>query len=379
MFKEHTNRARYIRLVDEKPSSFSFTDAGDIICGVEVGMELEAALPTPILMSFPVSFIDIPTTRTFLAGVSWVDVDNMFAECFSLVLNKGLQLPERPVAKHFIESMSKSFLSFDTKRFKSDSVTGLIYNPFSNAVIRVSHKLFLSTRHLFKFTFGRASAFLLKFLPQMLVSTLNRSNMLTIVKEVIGEHCMVIDSSVHSEYILDGSGFWSIGFCYNVELESAIVNGESRIAEIPIEVLPKIFRYNNRNFYSTINTRERCNRFLTIERECPDIEPNSGIKLFDWQSFEPFTFEHFRCIIPCTSNKGCWEIMFFPDGIISEMVQSEFIVNPILISDFQNVVYSFIVDVDGIDKSFIRFDIDSNSPLHINSLVYKVYTYLEGG
>ena len=80
-----------------QPTDSRYTENGNIPGSIEVSMYLKTTLHTLERMSFPVSFVDMSTNRTFLACVPWVNSYNRFSNSFSLIAEKLFKFIERPI------------------------------------------------------------------------------------------------------------------------------------------------------------------------------------------------------------------------------------------------------------------------------------------
>ena len=369
----------YDWLIDREPSNLRYTKIGDVTRGVEVGMEFEPAPFTDIIVSFSIGFADKPATRTFLACISGVDVDHSFAKCFGFVVDKYLQLSERPITKHPIEVMSDPFLSFYAEFFERNSITGLIDDVVSDLVVNIRHKPLFPTRQAFQFTLGRRSAFCLKFTAQIAISAFNSPDVFAIEELVIGKHGMIIDSGIDTENSISFFDNWTVSFSYHLEFEFVPIVGKPRITDIPSNIFSKIVGNINFEFDPAINTAERCLRFGNIEREGANIISDSRMWSFCWQPFEFLSFQHLRRIIPGTSDQRSREFILFSDRIVSSVVEFEFIIGWNPISNPHDVVDRFVVCFNSADKVNIGFNINSNSSSHVNLISSQGIYNLSGG
>ena len=79
------NRARYDWLVGKQPAQARYTRLSDVTRGVEVRMQLKAALSTTEGRTVTVSSIGVPTMRALLTAIPRVHEDDLLTQCFSLV------------------------------------------------------------------------------------------------------------------------------------------------------------------------------------------------------------------------------------------------------------------------------------------------------
>ena len=90
---------RDVWLSYSQPTVSRYTENGNIPGSIEVSMYLKTTLNTLERMSFPVSFIDMSTSRTFLACVPWVNRYNRFTHSLSFIPEKLFKFIERPIIK----------------------------------------------------------------------------------------------------------------------------------------------------------------------------------------------------------------------------------------------------------------------------------------
>ncbi|MGB2826507.1 MAG: hypothetical protein WBC49_07730 [Thermoplasmata archaeon] len=107
------NRARYDRLVDGQPTRLSFTEAGDVACGIEVGVEFECTGLASVDEPCPVALADITASGTSLARISGVDMDVGLALSISFVLDETLKLAEGTIPELPVEAPPESLVSSD--------------------------------------------------------------------------------------------------------------------------------------------------------------------------------------------------------------------------------------------------------------------------
>ena len=125
------NRARYDWLVDGQPTSLSFTEAGDVACGIEVSMEFEGAYLAFVDESVSVALTDIAASGAFLARISGIDIDDGLALPFGLVFDEPLELAEDPISE----------------LLQCYSIERLGQYPVSYLVVDIGHEAFFPFQH----------------------------------------------------------------------------------------------------------------------------------------------------------------------------------------------------------------------------------------
>ncbi|MDD3110828.1 MAG: hypothetical protein PHU26_00860, partial [Methanofollis liminatans] len=104
-------------------------------------MELKPTPPTPEQMAFPVSFVGMPTHRTFLRGVPGVHLDNLLPQSPGLIPEKLFEFVERPCVQFPVELFASPFLNPDLRKvFQREDRVIRVHNLLRDTVIGISHK-----------------------------------------------------------------------------------------------------------------------------------------------------------------------------------------------------------------------------------------------
>ena len=377
MFRVQTNRARYYRLI-EKPSKLSFAEHGDVSGGVQVCMESEPAFSASVIVSFPISLVDMPTVGAFLTGVPRVDIDDDFSESFGLVVYKALELSETPTTKRLIERMSKSLFTLDAEGFECYCIERLIDYLLTDAMVHIDHKAFLPANELLEFSLGRTSPFGLETTAIILVSSRNSPNTLTVEEDVVRQDRLIVDTSIDTEnFAIYGSdNLRCFSFRNHPDYQPSAVERNQCGLDFPIDILVEVFWNIDWNLHPAMNATERHDGLITIERERPHVVSNSSVRSFDWQPFTFFTLEHVRCAVSCGCGEGCWQTVFLTDGIVRSMVELELVVSLGIEPDLENIIGGLVEYTDGFDNSTVGFCIQGDCSLHSDtSLVNGAYKY----
>ncbi len=315
---------RYNWLVDRQPTQNRYTVVGNVTGSIEVSMEFKSAVPTEILRTIPVTFVDVAAGRTFLRGVPGINGDNLLTYIFGFVSDKLFQFVERPVVQFPIKLCSTSFLHTDFRQiFECKHGVRELNNMLRDTVVGISHKPSFSTRQLPQFTDAGTSAFGLQFSSEMCVFTTDILHSRRIKKCVVGTDCDVDNTPINSEDRPFRSYLRGIGFKLTMQVERIIVlaNGQGRGFDSPRQVFPVIFRDTECNLNPTIRGREGC--ILGIQTH-PD---NSGVvshcRILFTERFK-LTFNRFQRLtsnISCTLHKRGREIRNgLPDILIGCIV-----------------------------------------------------------
>ena len=372
----HNNRARYIRLIDMQPTSLRSTEAGDVPCSIEIGMEFESTSLAFVDKAVPIVFVNVSTSRALLTGVPCVDVDNRFALGFGFVVDEPLELAERPVPEHLIELSSESFISSNSELFQCYCVEWLGDYPICDLMIDIGHETFFSPGKFLEFSFGGSSAFGLEFTTQMLIFSLDLSNMIGTVELIIGKDRVVDNASIYSNDCIWWSDGWVSLLDNNPENEFITIVGEFSRDDLPILVFYKIWGDHDRDLHSTLNTCKGDETLPNPGCECSLIVSDGRPSLLDRKDFTFFSFEHLGSIIPGCRDNGGWDVgIFLSDGIVGEMMEFEFIDNLVLEPDLKNIISSEVDHFYGSNQSFIGFEMQGNGSLHKTSLDSEIYIF----
>ena len=362
------NRARYDRLVDGQPTSLSFTEAGDVPCGIEVGVEFEGTSLASVDEPCPVALADVTTSGTSLARVSGVDIDDGLALSFGFVLDEPLELAEGPISELPVEAPPESLVSSDPELLQCHGVERLGQYPVSYLVVDIGHEAFFPAREPLELPLGGTGAFGLKSPTGMLVFSFDLSNVRRPVESVVGEDGMVDYACIDPEYGVR----WSDGrrplLDHDAEDESMAIVGELGGDGLPTIVPPEISRQLDRYLDPALDTRKGHEPPSEFGREGPLVVSDGRPSPFERQSPEFNQFQHLGSIVSggCDDGRGDVRI-FFSDGVVCEMVELELIDNLILEPRLEDIISSEIGHLDGLDQSVIGFDMQSNRPLHIGS------------
>ena len=228
---------RYNWLVDRQPTQNRYTVLGNVTGSIEVSMEFKSAVPTEILRTIPVTFVDVAAGRTFLRGVPGINGDNLLTYIFGFVSDKLFQFVERPVVQFPIKLCSTSLLHTDFRQiFECKHGVRELNNMLRDTVVGISHKPSFSTRQLPQFTDAGTSAFGLQFSSEMCVFTTDILHSRRIKKCVVGTDCDVDNTPINSEDRPFRSYLRGIGFKLTMQVERIIVLGMDRVEDLILHV-----------------------------------------------------------------------------------------------------------------------------------------------
>jgi len=383
LFLRYPGMNRYISRniwpVDRRPTNLRCTKAGDVTRGVEVGMKLK---PTGTALKHGAASIlslRMSALRASLARKARIDVEHGFTDGFGFVVDEVPKLAERPVTERLIKSQSEALIPRDVQLFQRNRVERLGYYPLSNLVVSVGHETSLPARHAFQFTSGGSSAFGLKLATDMLVATFYRSNMRRGIKQIVRENSVIEDASIDAENRFRRLNGRSVYFHDHAEDESDTIKGKSSSDGLPVDVLSITFRYDNIEMNTTLDTRQGNRTLGEIAGECALIITDGRPSAFNRQP-SLGTLEHFGCNISCGGDKISGNVgIFFSYGIITKVMEFEFINHPLLRPHNDNIVCSIVYCLNSTNESSCKRNANCDSALHVNALatkVFKFYLYL---
>jgi len=333
-------------------------------------MELEATTLAFVNEPLPIALADISASGAFQARKSGIDIDDGLALAFSLVLDESLKLAKGPISELPVEASSEPLISLNSELLQCHGVEGLEQYPVGDLVVGIGHEAFFPSRELLELSLGRTGAFGLKPPTEILILSLDHSNVRGVVKFIIGEDGMVDYAGIDPE----NGGRWPDGgrsfLNYNAENEFVAIIGELCTYNLPTHVFPEIFRDFNLDSDSLIDTCKGREALSEFRCECSLIVSDGRPFFLLWKSFQFSQLEHLRGIVPSGCNDRCRDLwIFFPDRIIGEMMELEFIDDFIIETNFEDIISSEIGLLDGPYQPLLRFDMQCNCSLHISSLV----------
>jgi hypothetical protein len=305
------SETRYDWLVDRQPTQNRYTILGDVTGSIKVSMEFKTAVPTEVLRTIPVTFVDVTAGRTFLRGITGINSDNLFTKILCLVPDKPFQFVKRPVVQFPIELRSTTFLHTDFSQvFKSEHCIWELNNLFRDIMILVSHKPSFSTRRFTEFPFGGSSAFGLKCGSEIRVLGTSILHSRRIKECVVGTDRNINDTSIYSEDRLFRSYFRGIGFKLAMQIERIIVlaKGQVRRLDFPRQVLPVIFRDTKCDLNPTFRSRESCILGTQTNPDHSLIVSHCGIFFSERFKMTFHRFQRFTSNISCALHKRGGEI-----------------------------------------------------------------------
>ena len=325
---------RNVWLSYSQPTDIRFTNIGNIPGSIEVSMYLKTTFNTFEGMSFPVSFIDMSTVRTFLTCVPGINNYNRFTHSFSLIPEKLLKFIESPIIQFSgkIYSFGSPLNSYAGQIFNRKNIKRHSHNFFRDTVINLRNKPFLFSANLPEKFFSRFSAFALKFRSKICVLCSHVFDGLAIEKSIIGSHSDINYPSIDSKNLI-ANGFRRRFMNGHMQIKSIMLSVIAKCgsSQIPIKILPVIFGDRKNRFNPAVNRCKSNLFFREVDITNSFIIPDSR-ELFTFRKFFKFnSLESFAGNISYSLKNGTRKFrMFFSNTVISSMVDRYFAASMIL-------------------------------------------------
>jgi len=320
-------------------------------------------------------FVRSTADRTCSASVDRIYEDYSFSNVFSLVLDKILELSERPSSEFLVEFPTEFLGLSDFQFLEGECVIGHCDNRFADAMVCVSHEAGFSSANFSKFSFCRASAFGLQFFSEKLISGFNVSDMFGIEENVIGTHSNIIDTNIYTKNFIIGRVDNYIFFSNKIQKKSTVfISDKLSRFDSPINISFIASRNADFEFLPTINSTDTNNSFFEFRSKGSYIESDSAKLFFNWFNFHFLPLKHVGSLISGTLNKAAlelWIIMSY--GFVSKLVENIFIEGNKFESRIYNSLAYFIVDNHSLIQGFIVTNQNFNSSFHNTSLEINLF------
>lgn len=217
---------------------------------------------------------DIPADRTFLTGVTSVNILDAYSSCIRFIGEKLLKLKEIPFVQVLPLFFAKPHvLSNASQFFKSNHVSAIkrFHDSLCNHMVSIGSETVLLLGNLLKVSFGRFTATELQYASNFLITLGNFFNMASAKELILGSNSDLLDTPIDTYNLASGFGVGDI-FTKNYVQENLIPSDKqlSRTS-LPCKILSGIFRHGYRDFNSSVDGKQR--KFILVK---PDIV-TSGI------------------------------------------------------------------------------------------------------
>ncbi len=185
-----------------------------------------------------------------LGSVVRLNSNNFNSLLDSLILNKALQLIERPVVNPIVHNPSPTLLPYPFEVFHNNLVSVEVGNNiFTNVMINPLHPTSFSSREFLEQPLAGASAFTLKFGTQILEPSFDLLDFSRIIKPAVGSDSEVVYSEVNAQnnvlrttvLLSDNNLFRE---CEQEETPTFLIHSQKAFTNFPTE----IFFIANRDF-----------------------------------------------------------------------------------------------------------------------------------
>ena len=310
----------------------------------------------------------------------WISIlcDNTFSDSF--VLDKALELVERPITNPIVHSFASVRFSYSFEVFHYNLVSVEFgNNVFTDVVVNPSHPTSFSSREFHKEPLARTSAYGLQFTTQMFEFPFNLFDFSRIIKPAVRTDSKVINSEVNAQnnvlrtnVLLSGSNLF--GECEQEKASPFLIHSKQTFSNIPtevffvagwdvkIELLPFFKQSQNQSVSFKI-----CTSWEVVPNRC----------FFDY--WFRFSFlDHTTCL-PHTSDSNLgWKFEPFSDSMIYSIMEFKVLSNFMFPSIIDTELESFSVCFDSsnylfswIDSNFCS-DISSHNSRNIDG-IYKYF------
>ncbi len=350
---------RDVWLSYRQPTVSRYTENGNIPSSIEVSMYLKTTFNTLERMSISIPFVDMSTNRTFLACVPWVNSHNRLSHSLRFISDKPVKFIERPIIQFVgkVYSSGSALNSYAGQIFNSKNIKRHSHNIFRDTMINLRNKPLLFYADLPEKFFSRFSAFALKFRSKKCVLCSHIFDGFTIEKSIIGSHGDVNNSPVDSENLI-ANGFrrWFINNYMQIKSILLPAISKSGRFELPIKILPVIFRNEKSSGHSSFNRRKTDVLFKKIDSMHTFVISNSR-EWFAHRNFFQFkSFECFTCNVPDSlKNRTRKFRMLFSNTVISSMVDRHFAASMVFKTVSGNLIKNLITQNHCLPKRFFTF------------------------
>jgi len=210
-------------------------------------------------LSLPIRAGNITASGTFLACVSGVNMFNFNAPCLRFIGEKLFKLKKAPFVQFGTLLFAKlDGLSNPSQFFKSNYSSRLkrIYDLFCNHMVDIGSKTVLLLRYFTKVSFGRFATIFLQSTFQLLIALGNFFNLSTAKELVFRGNGNFLNSSVNTNDLAGKLWVGNILAENNVQKYLVLSDKQLSRTSFPCNVLLKIFRNRDWNFYSAIDGKK---------------------------------------------------------------------------------------------------------------------------
>lgn len=365
--------ARYDWRVDGPPVQQGFAELGDVPRGIEVGVEAEPTLFTLEYASASVPSFDVSAYAAFLAGVFWVDGEDALSKGSRFVGKKSLELSETPVAEKSVESPSVFLCSPYFQVFQNKGVRVRLNNPFAKAVVDIPDKPVFPSAEAFQMSLRGTGAFRLETAFQPLVLAFYSPYLSAVEELTVAGDYRIGDSPVNTENVTRFQGFWSGRFGVEVQKYQAVLVVQGRTSDMPSSVTFEVNWDVNWNLEPPVDSGEGNNFLFKFWGERSGVVSYPAARFFCRQSFQSFPLQHIASLVAGgTDETGLEARKLFPNLLVGEVMDFEFVKGLCLERLFEDIVTGFIIALDCIDKPFITTEPEFYRSVHSYSLERKI-------
>jgi len=226
-------------------------------------------------LRLPIGTRNIPADRTLLAGIASIDILNSYSSGFGLISKELFKLEEIPFIQVLTLFFAKSCRLPDSSQLlKCDYGSWIkrFYDSLCNHMVNIGSEAVLLLGYFTKVSFCRFTATGLQSFSDFLVM-LGNSFTLTAIKELIFRgNGNLLNSSVNTNNFAGNLRISNVLAENYIQKNLILSNKQISGTSFPCKILLKIFRDRDRDFDSSLDSKQR--KFVSFK---PNIETSSII------------------------------------------------------------------------------------------------------
>jgi hypothetical protein len=348
------------RRVDDRPCR-------NIDCGVVISISGETTGNAgEQTLRFTVSFFNMSTARTFLAGIFRVNFKQLHAKQFCFIGKKLFELVERPVEMLCpLAFANRSGLPYAFQVFNGNGIPKclrLLDNVFADYVIGVALKAFLFTRQFLQMSFSGFCSLRLQSGAKFLVALALLLYLFTAETFASGVGSKIGNTQINSENFVGFRRSQVFDVAGNKQEKLATMQNEVGFTFTVLQHIPLSLTTNKRQIHSSFESPKIDLLLWNFESENPVVECNCAVltenSLFLLADF--VGIGDFRNSADCNLSR---EFERFPDVIVGSVMQgnlSELLLPP---SNSGKAVASSIHGLKSLPQNYCLFAVGQESYL----------------
>lgn len=317
----------------------------------------------------------VMTDRTLFRSVLRVDIDNSTTFPYSFVFDKTLELSERPLMHPFVVSYTVPDVTYIFHN-NSASLSHFIHNLSRDIVINPNHEPSPSARQLFKFSFGRFSAFGLELANQLVSSY---SQLLDSFPEesVVGCNSESVYSNINSKnYVMEARVFRIDVFreCEEKETLAFFINFEQAFFNVPSKVFFVTIRDGEWNFNSAFDSSQA--QDIVFDGCGTRKIISHAYSLYDGFAFG--SFNHTTGLFNTRNSKLSLQAYTF-ELFVNKWLEFDIVPYLFIPSSINTQLQTFFINAKGFNNLWQCFDFDFSGGSCFHSNIDAQYIFKTNG